>query len=193
MMGISKRLLFCWLSFSIAILISACGNDVYNNQVQHDFSYESTVDNTDEATKLLESNLESAMTTINEERNKMEVKAIYHDTLIDIPNVNNTFIDSVNEIIGNECLIGLELQEALNDSKINKYCSEGYCVQIQYGQPQTYELRGINKAKSLEINKIYLLIDIENNQSLIGIVCDNDTKLYHMSKGAAESIIDCLT
>ncbi len=163
------------------LLITDCGKDEYNNQVEHDFSYYSTVDNTDTTTALLESDMES------EESSEMEIKAIYHDTSIDISNTNNSFVDLVRKIIENECV--LELQETLNDPKINKYCSEGCCIVIQYTEPQTYELNSRNNVKSLKISSIYLLIDTENSQSLIGIVCGSDTKVYPLSKESAETLL----
>ena len=123
----------------------------------------------------------------SEESSEMEIKAIYHDTSIDISNTNNSFVDLVRKIIENECV--LELQETLNDSKINKYCSEGCCIVIQYTEPQTYELNSRNNVKSLKISSIYLLIDTENSQSLIGIVCGSDTKVYPMSKESAETLL----
>jgi hypothetical protein len=172
------------------LLITDCGNDEYNNQVEHDFSYHSAVGkgNTDTTTELLESDLKSEDTTsIDEESSEMEIKAIYHDTSIDISNTNNSFVDLVRKIIENECV--LELQETLNDSKINKFCSEGCCVLIQYTEPQTYEINSRNNVMELETNSIYLLVDTEKNQSLIGIVCGSDTKVYPMSKESAESLL----
>lgn len=174
------------------VLLTGCGHNDYINQVVTD---DSTVHNPDTTTTAPEAQLETLLieTTSNKEEGSeinMDINVIFHDTPLVISDTKDSFIDMVEEVITTNCIIGLELQETLNDHIINKYSSEGYCIQIQYTNPHIFDLSNHDNVKSLEISKIVMLIDTENNQSRIGIVCDTNLKVYHMSNESVEEIIN---
>lgn len=107
----------------------------------------------------------------------------------------NSFIDTIEQAIADNCVRGLELQQVISEQRINKYSSDGGYIQIDFNAPYEYELKSIyeNDNKSLQVNQVFLLIDSDKNNSLIGIVSDNSSYVYHMSNQSADTIITYLT
>ena len=173
------------ISLAAALLLTGCGQvnenigaDISDNELQSDMNYSSTID-------------DGSLTNKNED--DIDINVVFKGNPVDVSNSRDSFINSVEDITTANCIVGLELQEALNEYKINQYSTEGGSVQIQYSTPQIFELKGLDNTKSLEISKIYLLIDTEDNRSLIGIVCGTDAKVYHMSNESVEVMVKYLT
>ena len=173
------------ISLAATLLLTGCGQvnenigaDISDNELQSDMNYSSTID-------------DGSLTNKNED--DIDINVVFKGNPVDVSNSRDSFINSVEDITTANCIVGLELQEALNEYKINQYSTEGGSVQIQYSTPQIFELKGLDNAKSLEISKIYLLIDTEDNRSLIGIVCGTDAKVYHMSNESVEVMVKYLT
>ena len=173
------------ISLAATLLLTGCGQvnenigaDISDNELQSDMNYSSTID-------------DGSLTNKNED--DIDINVVFKGNPVDVSNSRDSFINSVEDITTANCIVGLELQEALNEYKINQYSTEGGSVQIQYSTPQIFELKGLDNTKSLEISKIYLLIDTEDNRSLIGIVCGTDAKVYHMSNESVEVMVKYLT
>ena len=171
--------------FAATLLLTGCGQvgenagtDISDSELYTDAKYNSTNDDVNYA---------------DDDTNDVSINVVFKGNPIDISDTQDALMDMSEDIINTYCIVGLELQEALYSDKINQYFSEGCSIQIQYPSPKTFELKGVNDTKSLEISKATILINTENNISRIGIVCDANEKVYHLSDESAEMIVKYLT
>ncbi len=119
------------------------------------------------------------------------IKIIYDNKYIVLSDEKyESFICSVEKIVTDNCIRGLELQQVISEQRIDEYSSNGGYIQIDFNVPYECELKSIKNDNniSLQVNQVFFLIDSDKNNSLIGILSDNSAYVYPMSNQSVDTI-----
>lgn len=101
------------------------------------------------------------------------------------------FVELVEERVGNDCIIGLQLQTMVDFDDMGSYGDDGYYVSIKYNPSK--ELYTGKSDKTRNIKEIYVLISNGEEKAALFVYCEENVyRVFNIWKTSYDLILEYL-